>query len=91
MTELRVGTGLPGPGRAKGSMNKLQRAAKEAIEMAADEIGGVDRLVAWIREDKQNERIFWGTVYPKLLPLTSQLTATLTVNWPLNKPALPDA
>jgi len=72
-------------------MNKLQRAAKEAIEMAADEIGGVDRLVAWIREDKQNERIFWGTVYPKLLPLTSQLTATLTVNWPLNKPALPDA
>ena len=91
MTELRVGTGLAGPGRAKGSMNKLQRAAKEAIEMVADELGGVDRMVAWVKESPKNEAIFWGTVYPKLLPLTAQLTATLTINWPLQKPALPDA
>jgi hypothetical protein len=48
-------------------MNKTQCAAKEAIEMVADELGGVDRLVAWVRESPQNERIFWGTVYPKLI------------------------
>ena len=72
-------------------MNKGQKAAKEAIEEAAEGIGGTVRLIEWIKEDPKNESIFWGTVYPKLLPLTSQLTATLTVNWPLNKPALPDA
>lgn len=72
-------------------MNKVQKAAKEAIEEAAEGIGGTARLIEWIKEDPKNESIFWGTVYPKLLPLTSQLTATLTVNWPLNKPALPDA
>ena len=45
-------------------------AAKEAIAMAADRLGGVDRLVAWAQEEPQNERVFWGTIYPKLLPLT---------------------
>lgn len=56
-------------GRKKGSRNKVTLAAKEAIARAADELGGVDRLVAWAKEDPSNERVFWGTVYPKLLPL----------------------
>lgn len=61
-----------GPGRPKGSQNKLQKAAKEAIAEAAEKLGGVNRLVEWAKEDKLNERVFWGQVYPKLLPL--QLT-----------------
>jgi hypothetical protein len=56
-------------GRQKGTPNKTTKAAKDAIAAAADELGGVARLVEWAREDKQNERIFWGTIYPKLLPL----------------------
>lgn len=56
-----------GPGRPKGLQNKVSRQAKEAITLAAEALGGVDRLVAWVQEDKQNERIFWGTVYPKLI------------------------
>jgi len=59
-------------GRAKGSLNKTTRTVKEAIEMAADKLGGADRLVAWAQEDPLNERAFWSSIYPKLLPLQVQ-------------------
>ena len=59
----------PGQGRPKGCTNKTTQSAKEAIAQAADKLGGADRLVAWAKEDPQNERVFWGTIYPKLLPL----------------------
>lgn len=58
-----------GPGRPKGSQNKTTVAAKEAIALAAEKLGGTDRLVAWAQEDPLNERAFWSTIYPKLLPL----------------------
>jgi hypothetical protein len=61
-----------GAGRPKGSPNKVTKAAKEAIAEAAEKLGGVNRLVAWAKEDPLNERAFWATVYPKLIPL--QLT-----------------
>ena len=57
------------PGKPKGALNKTTLAAKEAIALAADRLGGVDRLVEWVQEDTANERVFWGSVYPKLLPL----------------------
>jgi hypothetical protein len=47
-------------------------AAKDVISRAADELGGMRRLVAWAQEDPANERAFWSNIYPKLLPL--QLT-----------------
>jgi hypothetical protein len=56
-------------GRTKGTPNKTTLAAKEAISLAAERLGGTDRLVAWAQEDPANERVFWGTIYPKLLPL----------------------
>lgn len=65
-----------GGGRPKGALNKTTRAAKEAIAEAAEELGGVDRLVAWVREDERNERIFWGTVYPRLLPIQAEVSGT---------------
>lgn len=58
-----------GPGRPKGVPNKTTLVAKEAIAQAAERLGGVDRLVAWAKEDPANERAFWAQVYPKLLPL----------------------
>jgi hypothetical protein len=56
-------------GRPKGSVNKVGKIAKDAIAEAAELLGGVDRLVDWAKEDASNERVFWGTIYPKLLPL----------------------
>lgn len=69
------------PGKPKGALSKTTIAAKEAIQLAADRLGGPDRLVAWVQEDPQNERVFWGTIYPKLLPLqvSGDPTAPLTV------------
>jgi hypothetical protein len=65
-----IGKGTPGPGRPKGVPNKATTAAKDAIAAAAEGLGGTERLVAWAQEDPANERVFWGTIYPKLLPLT---------------------
>jgi hypothetical protein len=56
-------------GRTKGTPNKTTQSAKEAIAIAAEQLGGAERLVAWAQEEPQNERVFWGTIYPKLLPL----------------------
>jgi len=58
-----------GMGRKKGVPNKTTQAAKDAIALAAEKLGGVDRLVAWVQEDPANERVFWGNIYPKLLPV----------------------
>jgi len=59
----------PGPGRPKGIPNKVTQSAKAAIAAAAEALGGSDRLTAWAQENPANERVFWGTIYPKLLPL----------------------
>lgn len=66
-----AGEHLPkrGPGRPKGSQNKVGKAAKEVIAAAAEGLGGLDRLVEWAKSAPENERAFWATIYPKLLPL----------------------
>lgn len=61
-----------GRGRPKGSPNKVTKAAKDAIAEAAEALGGSKRLTAWAREAPENEKAFWATIYPKLLPV--QLT-----------------
>lgn len=62
------GTKPPG-GSRKGIPNKNTQLAKDAIALAADKLGGAERLVAWAQEDPANERVFWGQIYTKLLPL----------------------
>jgi acyl-coenzyme A synthetase/AMP-(fatty) acid ligase len=64
--------GAGNTGKPKGALSKTTRSAKDAIALAAEQLGGAERIVAWCNEDPQNERVFWGTMYPKLLPL--QLT-----------------
>lgn len=61
-----TGRGNAGKGRKKGSTNKTTREAKEAIELAFQGIGGVDALILWAEE---NKGIFYGQVWPKLLPI----------------------
>lgn len=59
-------SGNRGRGRPKGSPNKVTANAKEAIEKAFEGLGGVDALMAWA---KGNQDSFYGTVWPKILPL----------------------
>jgi hypothetical protein len=66
------GTFKKGDGRTrkpKGTPNKLTTAAKTAIELAAEGLGGATRLQVWAQSDPANERAFWTLIYPKLLPL----------------------
>ena len=56
-------------GRKPNVPNKVTGAAKSAIELAAEGLGGSARLIAWAQEDPLNERAFWTQIYTKLLPL----------------------
>ena len=58
----------PAPGPAERTA-ETRVAVREALLLAADRLGGVDALVKWIRRDKENERIYWSAIYPRLLPL----------------------
>ena len=69
MSDKIAGTNLNKGGRPKGSVNKTTAAAKAVIEQAAEGLGGASRLLAWAQEAPENERAFWATIYPKLLPL----------------------
>jgi hypothetical protein len=72
MAEKPKNTGKFGkgnPGKPKGALNRTTMAAKEMIAEAAVSLGGIDRLVSWAQEDPLNERAFWSSMYPKLLPL----------------------
>lgn len=62
--------GKGNPGKPKGAKNKLTIAAKDAIAAVAEGLGGVDRMIDWVKEDPLNERAFWSTIYPKLIPVT---------------------
>lgn len=68
----------PGPGRPKGVPNKTTQLAKNVISQAADKLGGMERLVEWAKEHPANERAFWTTIYPKVLPL--QINAEIEGN-----------
>ena len=86
MAGRKPGTPKTG-GRLKGTPNKVTTLAKDAIAAAAERLGGINRLVEWVRTDPANERIFWSTIYTKLLPLqvsgdpTAPLVSKIIVAW----------
>ena len=59
----------PGPGRGKGTPNKMTREAREALMLAFEKSGGVNGLVKWIKADVENRREFYRFIFPRLLPL----------------------
>jgi len=63
----RVGFGKPGPGRPKGSVNKLTASAKQAFQLAFEELGGVQGLVAWAKSDDECLGDFYK-LYARLIP-----------------------
>lgn len=63
-----------GKGRPKGVPNKTTTLAKAAIAEAADRLGGADRLVEWAQENPDNEKVFWASIYTKLIPVQTELT-----------------
>jgi hypothetical protein len=56
-------------GRKMGALNLHTRAIREMIEAAAEGLGGTARLIAWAMEDEINERLFWTSIWPRILPV----------------------
>lgn len=69
-------------GRKKGTPNKITSTAREAITIAADMLGGGQRLYEWTREDPQNEKAFWTTIYPRLVAIDVNANGSFTVTLP---------
>ncbi len=62
-------------GRQPGTVNRLTRTCREAIEFACDELGGAERLAQWAAEAPENEAAFWRHIYPRLLPSSVNVLA----------------
>ena len=63
-----------GAGRRAGSLNRQTVLAKSIIEQAAAELGGLQRLVEWVRADPKHEYAFWTSMFMRLLPVQVQDT-----------------
>jgi hypothetical protein len=43
--------------------------ARDAVARAFEEIGGVAALAEWIESSEDNRKVFYATIYPKILSL----------------------
>src|SRR5262252_1586450 len=56
-------------GRKPGVQNHRTVFVQGMLEDAVVQLGGLEALVAWVKDDKANERDFWTILFPKLIPL----------------------
>jgi hypothetical protein len=70
----------PGPGRPKGSHNKISHTAKENIEKVFDMLGGVSGLYKWAAKNDRNRAIFYQTLYAKILPMEHEHSGEVNVD-----------
>jgi hypothetical protein len=70
-----------GMGRPKGSVNKTTAAAKEALSLAFEGIGGVQRLTAWAEEQPTEFYKLWIKLLPAEVKadLTGDMNFTVVV------------
>ncbi len=84
--KIRVGSGMPGPGRPKGSQDRITRTIKDAIEIAARDCHP-HGLAGWLIERAQggvqDRQIFAGLV-AKVIPaqLQAQVDGAIVVQLP---------
>ena len=67
LSRRRASTSTPGPGKPKGTLNKVGQEAKHAIAPAFEGIGGVDALIEWATKNDTNRTIFYSQIYTKLM------------------------
>lgn len=69
-----------GKGRVKGVPNKVTTLAKRAIAEAFDELGGKAALVEWAKLNDDNMKVFYATIWPKIIPLQVEADGTIDHN-----------
>jgi hypothetical protein len=68
--------GVPRPahsGRKKGSKNKRSIRVRDVLERVARGLGGYRGLLNYIKANPAQQSRFWFELYPKLLPIHTQL------------------
>ena len=55
-------------GRPAGSLNKTTKTAREAFQLAFDQLGGYEGLVNWALESQANKTAFYN-LYGRLIPV----------------------
>jgi hypothetical protein len=68
----KIGKGAPGPGRPKGVPNKTTTLLKEAVLKAAEEAGGAEGMVGYLRRQAIENPGPFMSLLGKVLP--TQLT-----------------
>jgi len=66
-----------GPGRPKGTPNRMTLEVKALIEQAFDQMGGLGSLTAWA---ETNPTAFYTGLWGKLLPKDLNVTGTVRID-----------
>lgn len=82
--------GVKTGGRQKGTPNKVTQDVRAAILEVADNLGGAEGMLNWVKADPVNERIFWSQIYPKTLPkeIKQEISANVTQSGVLRVPGV---
>lgn len=60
----KIGAGNRGRGRPKGAPNKTTHAAKEALALAFEGVGGVPALKKWAKDNQTEFYKLWSKLLP---------------------------
>lgn len=86
-----IGKGKPGPGRPKGSVNKVSADVKTAIMAAFDNVGGSDYLTAQATKNPQAFMVLLGKVLPTQVTADIAGKIVTRIERVIVDPANPDA
>ncbi len=66
-------------GRQKGTPNKATATAREAFQLAFDQIGGPQKLATWAEENPTEFYKLYGRLIPVDVNAKGDLTAAITI------------
>jgi hypothetical protein len=69
-------------GRARGTPNKFTQTAREAFELAFDELGGPKGLIDWARENRTEFYKLYARLIPTEIEGTLGGKLEVVVQWP---------
>lgn len=69
-----------GKGRKKGVPNKSTKAAKEALALAFEGLGGVPALTAWAQENQSDFYKLWVRLLPTEIKASGELGLGVVLN-----------
>ncbi len=78
---LAIGAGKPGPGRPKGSKNKISAALREQILASLDQVGGVNYLARLAIENSSAYASLLGKVLPSTLAVDEGSKGNATIRF----------